>query len=72
MQADVNKDLKVSLRLSRKFQHPLWQEIRKIKCPPHSSPQGNVNSNPNPNLKDKPNTDANPILGLSYNEVVYS
>ena len=31
-----------------------------MKCPPNSSPQGDRNSNHNPNLKDNPNKTANP------------
>ena len=31
-----------------------------MKCPPNSSPQGDRNSDHNPNLKDNPNKTANP------------
>ena len=58
-----NKLPKVSLCPSCKLHHHFWQEIRTInvmKCPSNSSPQADINSNPNPNLKDKLNTDANP------------
>ena len=33
-----------------------------MKCPPNSSPQGDIYSNPNLNLKDNLSTNANPEL----------
>ena len=47
-------DHKVSPCLSPKLHHHSWQEIwtiKVIKCPPYSSPQRDINSNPNRNLK---------------------
>ena len=41
------------------FRNPYLRTIKVIKCPPYSSPHGNTNSNPTPNLQDKPNTKAN-------------
>ena len=65
MHAALNKHDKVSLCFSRTLHYLFCQEIRTIKvirCPRHSSPQEDVNSNPNPHLNDKPSTDANPII----------
>ena len=62
MHASLNKCQKASHRLSRKLHHYFWQEIRNIKimkCPPNSSPQGDRNSNLNPNLKGNPKKTAN-------------
>ena len=63
MPGTFNKRNEVSPRLSRKIHHHCWQKIRRIKvieCALNCSPQGDVNSNPTPNLKDNPNTNANP------------
>ena len=63
MHTHLNKRHIVSPRLSRRLHHHFWQEIRRItviECPPKSSPQGDINSNCNPNPKDNPNTKANP------------
>ena len=69
MHADFNKRHKVSRCLSRRLHYRVWREIRTMKvirCPPSSSPQGDINSNRNPNLKDKPNTNANPKVITSW------
>ena len=61
MNADLNKRDKVSPRPSRKLHHYFWQEIRRkkvLKRPSDSSPQGDINSNTNNNLKHNPNTNA--------------
>ena len=53
----------MSLHLSPKLHHHFRPEIltiKVIKCPPDSSPAGAINRNPNPNLKDKLSTNANP------------
>ena len=53
----------VSPCLFRKLHHHFWQElqaVKVIKCPPNSSPQRDININPNPNIKDNSNRDAYP------------
>ena len=63
MHDGLNKCHKMSPRLSRKLHYHFWQEIRNkkvMKCPSNSSPQGDRNSNPNPNLKDNQSKTANP------------
>ena len=52
--SDFYKRHKVSPLLSCKRHHHFWWEIRRIKvikCPPNSSPQGDINNDPNPTLK---------------------
>ena len=63
--ADFSKSHRVFLFLFRKLHHHFWQEIRKIrviKCPPNSFPKGDIESHPNLNLKDDPNTNTHPKI----------
>ena len=52
------------LAFSQRLHHHFWQEIQAIKviklCPPNSFPAEDINSNPNPNLENYLNADANP------------
>ena len=62
---------KCPLNPSSELHHHFWRGIRTIKviqCPPNSSPQEDVNSNFNPNLK----VNRTQTLTLSYKQVVYT
>lgn len=64
MHADFNKAHEVSLHLPNRLCHQLWEEIQTIKVmrfASNSTPQGDININPYPNLKNnKPILNANP------------